>query len=436
MTKAENEIKKTALAKSPQPVSKEQRKKIFSWALYDWANSSFSTTVVAGFFPVFLKSYWGQGISAAETTAALGTSLSIGGFLMAVLTPIFGALSDLRGYKKLFLTLSMLVGSLGCLVLAGLPSGQWIEALVVYGLAYMAYNASTVFNDSMLPSIARGTQMDYASSLGFALGYLGGGILFLLNVAWYIKPELFGFVDGVQAVKASFISVGIWWFVFTLPLLIYVPEPPSSKVPLNQILQTTTRTLIKTFSEIMTQKNIFLFLLAFWLYIDGVYTVITMAVDFGMSLGLDSKHLIGALLLVQFVGFPATWVFGVITDRWGCRKPILFCIGAYSVIVVLSVWMKQTWHFYALAVTIGLVQGGVQSLSRSLFGKMVPEQKSGEYFAFFNLVGRFASILGPLIVGFTGTLFKNASFGMAGLLVLFISGAVLLLRVDETLDAS
>ena len=309
-----------------------------------------------------------------------------------------------------------------------------MEALIIYGLSYMAFNASCVFYDSLLPSIASGTEMDYASSVGYSLGYLGGGVLFLINVMWYLKPQWFGFADGVMAVKASFISVGVWWFIFTFPLMKNVPEPQatvSASEGLWQMTMSSLGTLKVTFKDLLKNKNILTFMISYWLFIDGVYTVITMAVDFGIGLGLESQHLIGALLITQFIGFPFAWIFGLLTPRFGCRKPILFCIGVYTVTVILATGMSATWHFYALAAVIGMVQGGVQSLSRSLFGNMVPAAQAGEYFAFFNLVGKFASIFGPLLVAGTVLLTGNPRLGMMGLLVLFIVGGYLLFRVEE-----
>lgn len=408
-------------------------KKVFSWALYDWANSSFATTVMAGFFPVFLKNYWGAGLPAVETTAKLGTTVSFASLLIAVLSPILGVVADMRGYKKIFCFIFMILGALCCVALGTLGSGQWMEALWLYGLGFMCFTASCVFYDALLPSVAKGLEMDKASSIGYSLGYLGGGVLFLINVIMYQKPEWFGFQDGVQAVKFSFVSVGIWWFLFSMPLFFNVPEGKAQNSQgsyWNLMIQTVSQ-LQKTILEILKNKNLSMFIIAYWLYIDGVYTVITMAVDFGMGIGLKSQHLISALLITQFVGFPFAWLYGLLTQRWGCRVPIISCLVVYTVTVILATQMSQEWHFYALAAVIGMVQGGVQSLSRSLFGNMIPMDKSGEYFAFFNLIGKFASILGPLIVAGTAYFTGNPRFGMVGLLVLFLSGIFLLLKVVE-----
>ncbi|QDK37286.1 MFS transporter [Bdellovibrio sp. NC01] len=410
-----------------------QKKKIYSWAFYDWANSTYSTTVMAGFFPVFFKNFWSQGADAVTTTARLGTAISISSLVVALMSPTLGVMADLRGFKKLLCLGFMVLGVLCCAWMAFIPAGDWWNAIVAYGVAMLAFNASCVFYEALLPFVAEPEDLDYASSLGYSLGYLGGGILFLLNVIMYLKPEIFGLKDGVQAVQVSFISVALWWFVFSYPLAKNVPEPEVlvSKESIWRLTLQSVRTLAATFKKLLLEKNLLIFMIAYWLYIDGVYTVMTMAVDFGISIGFEAKDLIAALLITQFVGFPAAYYFGTITKRWGTKGPILFCILIYAITVILATMMSQAWHFYLLATVIGLVQGGVQALSRSLFARMSPKEYSGEYFGLFNLVGRFASILGPLFVAFGVTVTGNSRMGMLGLLVLFISGGWLLALVKE-----
>ncbi len=411
-----------------------RKKKILSWALYDWANSTYSTTVMAGFFPVFFKMFWSQGVDATVTTARLGTAISISSLVIAFLSPTLGVVADLKGFKKLFCLSFMVIGVLACGWMSFIPLGDWWNAILAYSIAMMAFNASCVFYESLMPFVAEPKEMDYVSSLGYALGYLGGGLLFLVNVLMHLFPEWFGLRDGVQAVQVSFMTVAVWWFVFSIPLARNVPEP-SVEVSNDNIWKLTNRsilTLQATFKElVLKERNLLIFMMAYWLYIDGVYTVMTMAVDYGMSIGLGSKDLIAALLITQFIGFPCAYYFGTVTKRFGTKAPVLVCIAIYSITVVAAMWMSQAWHFYLLAVIIGMVQGGVQSLSRSLFGKMAPKHQSGEYFGLFNLVGRFASILGPLIVAFTVTLTGNSRLGMVGLLLLFVVGGGLLMLVKE-----
>lgn len=409
-------------------------KKNLSWAMYDWANSSFATTVMAGFFPVFFKSYWSHGASAVETTSKLGTTIGVSSFLIALISPTLGAVADLKHNKKFFLLLFMMIGVVACGMLSSVDQGQWLYSVILYGVAMMAFNASNTFYDSLLPYVAEEKELDFVSSMGYALGYLGGGLLFLMNVVMYLKPEIFGFNDGVQAVKFSFLSVSLWWFIFSVPLMINVHEP---KVH-SQIHHTwwgltkiSYRMLKATLKDIFGNKNLFLFMMAFWLYIDGVYTVITMAVDFGISLNFQAKDLIAALLITQFVGFPFTFLFGYIAEKWGCRTPILICLLIYSLVIVFATHMTEPIHFYILAAVIGMAQGGTQALSRSLFSKMIPVEKSGEYFGFMNLVGKFASILGPFIVALTVSMTGRSDLGLLGLLILFFVGAALVLKVKE-----
>lgn len=402
--------------------------------MYDWANSSFATTVMAGFFPVFFKSYWSQGASAVETTSKLGTTIGVSSFLIALISPTLGAVADLRHNKKFFLLLFMMIGVLACGLLSAVSQGEWFHAVILYGMAMMAFNASCTFYDSLLPYVAAEKDLDFVSSMGYSLGYLGGGVLFLLNVIMYLKPQLFSFNNDIQAVKFSFLSVSLWWFIFSVPLMVNVHEPKiQNKVHHSWWMMTkmSYRMLKETLKDIFQNKNLFIFMLAFWLYIDGVYTVITMAVDFGISLNFQAKDLIAALLITQFVGFPFTFLFGYIAEKWGCRVPILMCLAIYALVILFATKMTEPFHFYILASVIGMAQGGVQALSRSLFSKMIPKEKSGEYFGFMNLVGKFASILGPFIVAFTVTITGRSDLGLLGLLILFFVGAVLVLKVKE-----
>jgi MFS transporter, UMF1 family len=407
-------------------------KKQISWAFYDWANSAFSTTIMAGFFPIFFKQYWSAGDSAAQTTAALGLTLSISGFLNSISSPFLGALADVKGLKKKLCGSFMILGVLGCVGLSVIPAGGWTAAMIVYGITLFAFSASNVFYDSLLPALATGKKSDQLSALGYALGYLGGGVLFSMNVFMFLKPSFFGLADGVSAVRWSFASVGLWWFIFSLPMFLFVQEP-HSRAELDKT--SSLKKLLQTVRAVVADKNLMIFVISFWLYIDGVYTVMAMAVDYGMSIGLESTDLIKALLVVQFIGFPSTYIFGSLTKNYGSRMPILFCIGIYSVAVLLAAKMSVAWHFYALAVVIGLVQGGVQSLSRSLFARLIPADQAGEYFGFFNLIGKFASVLGPLIVALTVTITGESRGGMAGLVILFIVGGYLLYLVQEPQEA-
>lgn len=411
--------------------------KITSWAMYDWANSAFSTTIMAGFFPVFFQEYWSQGNDPTLTSARLGTTISVGSLILAFLSPTLGALADQRGSKKLFTFLFMLFGISGCVWMAFIGPGNWLFACAAYGVAMIGFNSSSVFYDSLLPSIAPGKKSDFASGLGYGLGYLGGGLLFTVNILMYLFPQKFGLESGVEGIKWSFLSVAVWWGLFSIPLFRNVPEPAIEK-DMKSLWHHTIQSVVglkETFKKLLKDKNVLLFLLGFWLYIDGVYTVITMAVDYGIALGFKSTDLIAALLIVQYVGFPFAILFSHLAKNWGCRVPILICIGIYCVTVIGATQMTSAAHFYILACVIAMAQGGVQALSRSLYSRMIPPTASGEYFGLFNLVGKFASIFGPLLVGWSGHLMGDSRYGMLSLLVLFVIGGSFLWRVKEPAEA-
>ncbi len=403
----------------------------WSWALYDWANSSFATTVMAGFFPLFFQKYWSLGNDPTLTTARLGLSISIASITMAILAPLLGAVADARASKKLMLGTFLCLGLSCTTLLAFIPQGFWWMACICYGLGLIGFNASNVFYDSLLPHITHGSETDRVSSLGYSLGYLGGGILFLINVLTYLNAEKMGLTQ-TQAVQWSFLSVSLWWGFFSLPLFFKVPEPKVKKPSIltNQFKQSFLQ-LYQTLKHLRQHKSLSLFLLAYWLYIDGVYTVITMAVDYGLALGFSASHMISALLLVQFVGFPFALLFGYLSSKWGCLRLILFALFIYCLVVIWAIQMKSSYEFFLIAAVIGMVQGGVQALSRSLFAKMVPKESSGEYFGFFNLVGKFASIFGPTLVGVGAWVSGNSRAGLGALLILFFIGGLLLTRVKE-----
>lgn len=409
------------------------QKNVLSWALYDWANSAFATTIMAGFFPLFFQLYWSKGADPAITTAKLGTTVSFASFIIAFMAPFLGAAADLGGLKKKFLFLFFLCGAVSTFFLGFVGEGQWLWAAAIYGLAFFGFTAANIFYDSLLPFVAKG-QEDSVSSLGFGLGYLGGGLLLVVNVLMYQKPEMFGFADGTEGIKASFMSVALWWALFSIPLFAFVKEPAFTPRAASSLLHKTKQawtTVLQTLRKIRADRNLFVFLLAYWLYIDGVYTVITMAVNHGVALGFKPSSLIAALVITQFVGFPSAIAFGRLARPFGCRKPILFAISIYILVVLYATQLQNETEFFILAAVIGLVQGGVQALSRSFFAKIIPPELSAEYFGFFNLVGKFASIIGPLIVAIGAYLTGSTRYGILGLLILFFVGGALLLQVKE-----
>jgi len=313
-------------------------------------------------------------------------------------------------------------------------------ALGVYTLAIIGFLGGNVFYDSLLPGVASGTRMHFVSSLGFSLGYLGGGLLFAFNVWMTLKPSLFGLSNASQAVRLSFLSVGIWWLVFSTPLVLFVRERRSPGEALGiDMIKAGFRQLGQTFRTIRRMKTIFLFLAAYWFYIDGVNTIVLMAVDYGLSIGFRANDLIPALLITQFVGFPCALLFGRLGQRIGAKRSILIAIGVYLIISVFGSFITFKYEFYILAVMIGFVQGGIQSLSRSFYARIIPEGRSAEYFGFYNMLGKFAVIIGPILIGTTGLLLRNfgivstlaSRIGIVSISLLFLTGGILFSFVDE-----
>jgi len=419
-----------------------KRRPVVGWALYDWANSAFATTVMAGFFPVFYSAIT-QEISAEESQFYFNITLAAASIMIAMSAPILGAIADRGGSRKKFLVFFASLGILMTAALAWVHAGHWWMGLLLYGLGTVGFSGANVFYDSMLVDVAEKDELDLVSALGYSMGYIGGGLLFLVNVMMAQKPEWFGLADAGAAVKASFLSVSVWWAVFTVPLLIWVEETPTKDPakPLAAIQQGLAQ-LGQTLKEIRGFKVLLLFLVSYWIYIDGVNTVIKTAVFFGdRILGLDQAALITALLLTQFVAFPAALAFGALGQRIGPRPAILIGIAVYLAALVYA-WrfLTDEGDFYALAVAIGLVQGGVQSLSRSLYARLVPPSKTAEFFGFFNMVGKFATIFGPVLIAFTPKVIPGATDrdGINSLSVLFVVGGLLLsrVRVEEGVRAA
>lgn len=409
----------------------ENKKSIYSWALYDWANSAYATTVMAGFFPLFFKSYFSAQADVTVSTAHLGFANSLSSFIIVLLAPLLGAMADAGSLKKRFLFLFSYLGISMSAILSLIGEGEWQLAVFVYVLANIGFMGSNTFYDALLSSVSKKKNIDFVSGLGFALGYLGGGVLFAVNI-WMLKDfTLFGFANEAEAIKASFISVAVWWALFSLPLLFFVDEKrEKTKLNTSLIKQGYLR-LKSTFSKTSQLKGLLLFLVAYWLYIDGVDTVILMAIDYGMALGFNSNNLILALLIVQFVGFPATLLFAKLAQTWDTKKAIFLAIGMYLFIITWAVVMRDVREFYILAVMIALVQGGIQALSRSFYSKMIPHDYTAEFFGFYNFLGKFATILGPLLVAVVALISESSRIAIGSISIFFILGAIVLFFVDE-----
>ncbi|MDD5765864.1 MAG: MFS transporter [Candidatus Marinimicrobia bacterium] len=572
-------------------------KNVFGWVMYDWANSAFATTIMAGFFPVFFKSYWSAGADVNESTAMLGLANSISSLIVALISPILGAIADQSSGKKRFLIFFAYLGALltGCLFMV--EQGEWFLATILYAIGNIGFASANTFYDSLLPDVANEKRIDFISAKGYAYGYLGGGLLFLANVLWFLMPATFGLpveakttllqdlkkdatviqvsrpddfqipekfetgtavvtscftrpirvldqktennqlmvdlqislpaelndslldrtvvfgkyqhgtlhsfdrgtsvmtienltreitnadsahftlnnrisytgvendmltgVSGLEnhfgtvsmktdflnppveflSIRLSFISVAIWWAIFTIPLILYVRERKTNnqKRKAGEYIRQGFTQIFVTFRKIRHLKVVFLFLLAYWLYIDGVDTIIKMAVDYGMSIGFSSSSLIVALLITQFVGFPSAILFGKLGEKWNVRKAIFITLGVYIGVTIFGVFMDETYEFYILSIVVGLVQGGVQALSRSYYSRLIPKDQTAEFYGFYNMLGKFATILGPLLIGGTGLIACRLGYspntssrvGIASVSILFILGAILLIFVDE-----
>ena len=411
---------------------KDSRLTIFAWALYDWANSAFATTVMAGFFPIFFKNYWADPDQLQQSTFYLGTANSLASIIIAAMAPFLGAVADRAGAKKKFL---VLFAFLGIIMTGGLwfvRMGLWPVAIGLYVAGAVGFSGGNIFYDSLITSVASEKKIDFASSLGFALGYIGGGLLFLANVIMYLYPATFGIPDQPTAIRIAFITVATWWAVFSLPLLLFVPEPrPAARLPLKDAFRGGWAQLKSTFRDVRHLRHVGIFLLAYWFYIDGVDTIVRMAVDYGTALGFPSESLITALLIVQFIAFPAALAYGWLGGKIGVKRAIFLAICAYVLITLLGYFMKEVWQFYALAVFVGLFQGGIQALSRSYYTRLIPANKSAEFFGFFNMLGKFAAVIGPALMGLVTVLTGSNRIGILSVTVLFVTGGVLLQQVDE-----
>ena len=407
---------------------------VLAWALYDWANSAFATTVIAGFFPAYYSAVTAD-MDTGDAQFWFNITLAASSILIAIAAPLLGAISDRGGSRKKFLATFTLIGILMSAGLAWVHAGMWWVGLLLYGVGNIGFSGANIFYDSLLLEVSEPDEVDIVSAYGYALGYIGGGLLFALNVLMVTQPHWFGFADAASALSAAFISVALWWGLFTVPLLLMVDErAPANQTTATQNIRAGLAQLAVTFKQLRRMRTLFVFLIAYWFYIDGVGTIIRMAVFFGdRILALPRESLITALLLTQFVAFPAALFFGWLGKKIGARRGILIGLVVYVAVVIYAWrWLDSATDFYFLATAIGLVQGGVQSLSRSLYARFVPKNRSAEFFGFFNLVGKFAAILGPLLMAMVPLVVPGADErdSILSLLLLFVVGGCLLWKVN------
>ena len=407
------------------------KKSILAWSLYDWANSAFATTVMAGFFPVFFKEYWSTTDSVTLSTWYLGLGNSIASILVAALAPFIGAIADRGTAKKKLLIFFAFLGIIATGGLWIVNQGHWQMAILFYIIASIGFMSGNIFYDALLPAVATKEKYDYASSLGYSLGYIGGGLLFLINVLMYLQPHYFGISDGATAIRLSFISVAVWWAIFSIPLILFVKEPTIHEpIGIFSSIKEGWSQLVSTLSKIRQFKVVVTFLMAYWLYIDGVDTIIRMAVDYGTSIGFPASSLITALLLVQFVAFPATLIYSRFASKIGIKNALYTAILGYTLITIFGAFVSKEWHFYVIAVFIACFQGGIQALSRSLYSRIIPKNQAAEFFGFYNMLGKFAAIIGPPMMGYIGLITGNPRIGILSIVILFILGGFILTKVD------
>jgi UMF1 family MFS transporter len=429
-----------------EAASEQARKRaIRSWVMYDWANSAFITTISSTVMPIFFGSVAAVGLSQVQQSRATqiwGLVQALAALIVAVLAILLGPIADVSASKKKFLGVFAGLGILASLLMVGIGQGDWVLAVLLFVTGRVGFSGANIFYDSLLPHVASEEDMDRVSSRGYALGYLGGGILLAINLAMIMlapEGEFRGVTWSEWMSRLSFFSVGIWWLVFSIPIFRNVSEPPvatEAKMGASSI-RAGFQQLSDTFRHLGRYRNLLLFLVAFWLYNDGISTIMDMATIYGQEVfgarGIEdaTTHLIAALLLVQFIGVPFAFLFGWMAKRLGTKRSIYISLIWYTLICVGGFFMTEIWHFYSLAVAVAFVQGGSQALSRSLYGAMTPKAKAAEFFGFYNIMGKFSAILGPLLFAVVGRLFGESRYSIISLIVFFIVGILLLTRVDE-----
>lgn len=409
-----------------------KRKRVFSWMLYDFGNSAFATTIMAAVLPVFYYDVAAVGLEENLAESYWGYSLSIAVLIVAILAPILGAISDYSAAKKKFLRFFAFMGMIASILLAFVGEGQYIFASILLIIGNIGFSGANVFYDAFLPEIAKDEdEMDKLSAGGFAFGYIGGGVLLAVNILMITQYSWFGIPDVTTASQLSFASVGLWWFIFSIPLLKNIREEKKTLVKREKsFVAIGFSRVTSTFKEIKQFKYLLIFLIAFWMYNDGISTIIRMATIYGRGIGINSNSLIIALLITQFVGIPFTFFFGWLATRITPKRALYLTLYIYVGVVILGYFMATALHFYLLAICVGMVQGGAQSLSRSIYGRMVPANKQAEFFGFYGISSKFAAIFGPFLFGLVGQLTGSSRLGIVSLLVFFIAGIILLRFVN------
>ena len=406
-------------------------KRSLAWALYDCGNSAFALSTLAVLFPLFLGSFWSAGAEGAVVTARLAWTTAAASFVVLILSPVLGAIADSGGFRKRFLFSLGMVGAISTVMLGVVPEGQWQYALLAFFFGSIGFYSANVFYDSLIFEVSTPKNYDLVSALGFSVGYVGSALLLTLQVGMITAPASFGFESVAPVIRIAFVTVGIWWFVFMLPLMLIVPEPAARASDGAKSVVAAYQSLVDTFQHIRRYRKIIVFLLAYTLYIAGVFTAIFMAVNFGQRLGFEQTDLVMALLVTNFAGFPATLAYGWLGHRVGPKRALYLGLAVYVAVAIWAVFLEFVWQFYVMAVLVGTVQGGVQAMSRSLFASLIPPDQSAEFFGFYNMLTKLAHVLGPFVVGIGTMISDDPKAILIALLPLYVAGALVLTRVDE-----
>ncbi len=405
-------------------------KTVKSWIAYDAGNSAFATTVVAAFFPIFYLEFWASTMPKVEASIYLNWTLVICNTLILLSGPVIGAYTDINRSTKSALNIFTIIGALFVGSLFFIDVGSWLYALIFFGTANYCFCVAQIPYDKILTKITSPNNFSIISNQGYAWGYFGGGALFLLNALMSIYPSSFGLASQAEAIRVSFLMVSIWWLLFLIPLFLNFKETKTEQHSIS-VFSSSFKNIFNTLKSVYQYKNAFLFLIAFLLFIDGAHTVIYLASTFALNLGLETSSIIQALILVQFVAFPATLLWGYVANKYGDKLVLYITIVSYVCIIIYSTTLSSAFEFYLLAAWVGFVQGGIQGSSRGMFGKLIPKEKAGEFFGLYNVMGRAGAILGPLMVGTLLTLYGNVRIALLPIAVLFIIGGLLLTRVKN-----
>lgn len=400
-----------------------------SWILQDWANSAYSIMITTAVFPLFFKAVaTGADVSAANSTAYLGYANSIGTLVVSLLAPILGAIADYKGYRNPMFTLATGLGIIATISFAFIPDENWQLLLILYAFSSIGFSAANIFYDASLVDSTTPNRMDRISSAGYGWGYIGSSIPFIIFIIFQLTGILP--ISQIALIKGGFVATALWWFVFTIPYWKNVKQKTYiEKQP--HVIKNSFLRLWKTIKNVRQYRNVFLFLIAYFFYIDGVGTIFKMATSIGSDVGLSTNDLIIVMMITQLVAFPFSILYGILAGRFGNKKMIYVGIATYTFICIFALSLDSLLTFIVLAVLVGTAQGGVQSLSRSLFGQLIPKENANEFFGFYNIFGKFAAVIGPLLVGITSQITGNSLNGVFALIILFIIGGIALYFVEE-----